>query len=105
MGWETGVIDRLTERIRKGAEGRPGFGKSILLDLGEDGAIRIDGTGEAIVVGDAREPEPETTVLLSAETLEGLIKGEVNAPMAVMTGKIKIRGDTGLALKLAGFLG
>ncbi|MEO1330172.1 MAG: SCP2 sterol-binding domain-containing protein [Pseudomonadota bacterium] len=98
------MIDRLTERIRAAAAGKPGFGKSIRLDLGETGAIRIDGTGEAVTVDNAPEPEADATVILSAETLEGLMKGAVSAPVAVMTGKIKLRGESALALKLASFL-
>ena len=98
------MLSELTDKIRRGAEGKDGFGKAILLDLGEEGAIRIDGTGELVAVSN-QGGEADTTIALSAETLQGLMKGEVNAPMAVMTGKIKIKGDAGLALKLAKFVG
>lgn len=99
------MLDRLTDRIRKSAAGKPGFGKAILLDLGEEGGIRIDGAGAVVAVDNDAEAAADTTVSMTAETLDKLMKGEINAPMAVMTGKIKIRGDSGLALKLAGFLG
>lgn len=102
---DAATLEGLTAKITRAAEGKPGFGKSIVLDLGAEGAIRIDGAGETIAVSNAAEPEPETTVALSAETLQGLMAGKVNAPMAVMTGKIKIRGETALAMKLASFLG
>lgn len=98
------MLAELTEKIRRSAEGKDGFGKAILLDLAEDGAIRIDGTGVQVAVTNDASPA-DTTIALSAETLQGLMKGQVNAPMAVMTGKIKIKGDAGLALKLAKFVG
>lgn len=98
------MLTDLTDKIRRSAEGKDGFGKAILLDLGEEGAIRIDGTGERVAVTN-EGGEADTTIAMTAETLQGLMTGQVNAPMAVMTGKIKIRGDAGLALKLAKFVG
>lgn len=98
------MIDALTEKIRSKSAGKPGFGKAIALDLGADGVIRIDGTGEAVAV--TNEPGvADTTVTLAAETLQKLMKGELNAPLAVMTGKIKVAGDASLALKLAKLTG
>ena len=97
------MLTELTDKIRRSAEGKDGFGKAILLDLGEEGAIRIDGAGETVAVNN-EAGAADTTISMSSETLDGLMKGEVNAPMAVMTGKIKIAGETALALKLAKFV-
>lgn len=98
------MLTELTETIRRSAGGKAGFGKAIELDLGESGAIRIDGTGEEVAVSN-QTGEADTVISMAPETLQGLMKGEVNAPIAVMTGKIKIRGDASLALMLAKFVG
>lgn len=50
------------------------------------------------------EKTPDCTIQISSENLMKLIKGELNAPMAVMTGKIKIKGDISLAMKLQSLL-
>jgi hypothetical protein len=40
------------------------------------------------------------TVEMSSETFEGLLAGTVNVPMAFVFRKIKVKGDTALAIKL-----
>jgi putative sterol carrier protein len=41
---------------------------------------------------------------MSGDTLERLKNGDLNAMMAVMSGKIKIKGDMSLAMKLQNLL-
>ena len=56
----------------------------------EDGAVTVtEGAGEA-----------DCTISASEETLVKIAKGEANATTAYMTGKLKIQGDMGAALKL-----
>jgi putative sterol carrier protein len=56
----------------------------------EDGAVSVtEGTSEA-----------DCTISASEETLVKIAKGEANATTAYMTGKLKIQGDMGAALKL-----
>ena len=46
------------------------------------------------------EGDADCTILTSAETFERIVAGEQNPTTAYMTGKIKIKGDMGAALKL-----
>jgi putative sterol carrier protein len=56
----------------------------------DDGKIDVsDGGGEA-----------DCTFSASEETFEKIIAGEQNATTAYMTGKLKIKGDMGAAMKL-----
>ena len=56
----------------------------------EDGAVTVtEGAGEA-----------DCTISASEDTLVKIAKGEANATTAYMTGKLKIQGDMGAALKL-----
>jgi putative sterol carrier protein len=56
----------------------------------EDGKVSVtEGAGEA-----------DCTIAASEETLVKIAKGEANATTAYMTGKLKISGDMGAALKL-----
>jgi putative sterol carrier protein len=55
-----------------------------------DGAIQVtEGTGDA-----------DTTFSASEESFEKIVAGEQNPTTAYMTGKLKIKGDMGAAMKL-----
>ena len=55
-----------------------------------DGAINVNEGG-----GDA-----DATIETSAETFDKIVAGEQNPTTAYMTGKLKIKGDMGAAMKL-----
>lgn len=69
----------------------------------DDHSIYIDGTGDTNVVSMEGE-DADCTISTSAETLLKLKNGELNPMMAVMGGKVKIKGDMGLAMKLQSLL-
>ena len=56
----------------------------------DDGKVKVtEGAGEA-----------DTTLSASEETFQKIANGEQNATAAYMTGKLKIKGDMGAAMKL-----
>ena len=84
---------------RADAEKTAGMNNSYLFDIEgagewlvkvEDGKVEVtDGGGEA-----------DTTITTSEETMMAVINGEQNPTTAYMTGKLKIKGDMGAAMKL-----
>lgn len=67
----------------------------------------IEGEGSVIVDGSgvrAGDDETSVTLIASAETFEGMMSGDVNPTMAFMSGKLKIDGSMGEAMKLASVL-
>lgn len=44
--------------------------------------------------------DPDCTIRMSDEHFEKMIRKQLNIPMAILTGKIKIQGERSLALKL-----
>jgi putative sterol carrier protein len=55
-----------------------------------DGGIQVaEGAGDA-----------DATIATSGETFEKIVAGEQNPTTAYMTGKLKIKGDMGAAMKL-----
>jgi putative sterol carrier protein len=67
----------------------------------------IDGAGQWVVaVDDGRVTvsegggEADTTIQTSEENFLAISRGELNPTTAYMTGKLKIRGDMGAAMKL-----
>ena len=67
----------------------------------------IDGAGQWVVtVADGTvsvtegSGEADTTIETSEETMMAVVRGEQNPTTAYMTGKLKIKGDMGAAMKL-----
>ncbi len=96
------TFQELNDGVTKAAQNAPNLGKSIKLQL-DEGVIFIDMTGDtAEVTNDDREAD--TTVTTSVDTLDQLRTGKLNPMMAMMSGKVKIQGDMGLAMKLQSLL-
>ena len=74
------------------------FGAKLKFVMGDD-IILIDGTGDSNVVSN-EDAESACTITMDADTFTQLKSGSLNPMMAVMSGKIKIKGDMGLAMKL-----
>ena len=70
---------------------------------GGDWVIRL--TDEVQEVKPGLDESAACTIKMSAEDFMGLIAGTLNPQMAFMTGKLQVKGDMGLALKLQNVLG
>lgn len=83
-----------------------GFGGTVLIDLGDDGAWLLDGTGDnpsaTVVDGDAAA---DCTIKAAPEILDKLLAGELNPMLAFTLGKIKVSGKMELIMKLQSILG
>lgn len=93
----------IKEVIEKQASNIDPLGATIKFVL-DDQPILIDGTGETNVVSD-EDKDADCTIITTAEIISKLKSGDLNPMMAVMSGKIKIKGDMGLAMKLQSLLG
>lgn len=92
-------LDSLTVAIRAKAALSPKLGYRVKFDLGEDGVIYWDGTQVPPAIGN-EAGEADTTMTLSLENLQKLVDGQLNATLAYMTGKLKVEGSMGVALKI-----
>ena len=97
------MVDTILEQLNKQAQNVAPVGAKIKFVIDEH-HIMIDGSGEANEVK-LEDGEADTTIICSAETLMALKAGDLNPMMAVMTGKVKIKGDMGLAMKLQSLIG
>ena len=57
-------------------------------------------TNETIEVKRGKHASPNITVTMKESDYLDMVNGKLNGQMAFMTGKLKIAGDMGLALKL-----
>ncbi len=60
----------------------------------------------AAKVGVSKGPSPDAkcTITVAGKDILDIVSGKLNAQMAFMSGKLKIKGDMGLALKLQNVL-
>jgi len=91
-------IEKIVDAITTQAANIEPVGAKIKFVL-DDNVILIDGSGEANVVSQ-EDAEADTTIITTQENFKKLKSGDLNPMMAVMTGKVKIKGDMGLAMKL-----
>ena len=95
-------ITTVIEQLNVQASNVEPLGATIKFQLDEN-SVFIDGTGEKNVIS-SEDKEADCTITMSVDTLLKLKSGDLNPMMAVMTGKIKIKGDMGMAMKLQSLL-
>ena len=76
-----------------------GMNNSFVFDIADVGAWTVT-VADGIVSVAEGENEADCTISASEETLIKIASGEANPTTAYMTGKLKIKGDMGAALKL-----
>lgn len=91
------------EQLQEQASKAPAIGAKIKFVL-DGNAVMVDGTGNTNEVK-AEDGEADCTITTTMETMQAVRDGDLNPMMAVMSGKIKISGDMGLAMKLQSLIG
>ena len=76
-----------------------GMNNSYVFDVESVGAWTVRVSDGAVTVAEGAE-DADCTISASEETLTRIVNGEQNPTTAYMTGKLKISGDMGAALKL-----
>lgn len=91
-------MSNLFDSIKEKAAGAATLGSTLKFKLDEE-VIFIDGTGENNEVSQ-EDKDAACTISTTKENFNKLVTGDLNPMMAVMSGKVKISGDMGLAMKI-----
>ena len=91
-------INEIRQDLNGKVKAIPPLGKKLKFLL-DDQTVLIDGTGASNVLSNVDE-EANTTITMSIETYLKLQRGEIKPMIATLTGKIKVKGDSGLAQEL-----
>jgi putative sterol carrier protein len=76
-----------------------GMTNSFLFDIDGAGKWKVDVDNGKVTVTEG-EGEADATISASQETFQKIASREQNATSAYMTGKLKVKGDMGAAMKL-----
>ena len=95
------MSDTVTEAVAVLNEKLAGadFSGTAKFDIEGEGAIMMDADGAR-----AADEEADVTLSADADTFRSILEGDTNPTSAFMTGKLKVDGDMGMAMKLAAVL-
>ena len=88
------AVEALNEKL--GGNGFDGIAK---FEIEDEGAIVIDEGGAR-----ASDDATDVTLSASANTFQDILAGNLDATSAFMTGRLKLDGDMGLAMRLGSVL-
>lgn len=97
------TFENIEKTIREKLSYAPQLRAKIKLDFGDDGLILIDGTQTPAVMSND-DDDADTTFLCSLSLFNEIIDGTQDPTMAFMTGKLKIQGSMGYAMKISTLL-
>lgn len=82
------------------------LGYKVRIDISDlDESVLLDATGSQLDIRPASpEDEADTALRLSAADLGKLMAGRLNPMLAFSTGRLRVEGSKGVALKLANLL-
>ena len=80
------------------------FAATVQFDLG-DGQHYLVFEGGNIAHEEGTAENPDATITMTADDFQDLTSGELNPMAAFMSGKIKVKGDMGIVMKLQNVLG
>jgi hypothetical protein len=95
-------LETILSKIQDKAATVPAIGKTLKISF-EESQLHIDGTGSANVVT-TEDKDADCSVKIAFDDFMSLLKGELNPMAAMMSGKLKIKGDMGVAMKLQSLL-
>ncbi|MGQ3670929.1 SCP2 sterol-binding domain-containing protein [Xanthobacter sp. TB0136] len=99
-------LSSLIEAMHERADALATLGYKVRFDLSDTGeSIFLDATSGDDVTLSEGAGEADAVLKLSTSTLDKLIAGRLGPMMAFSTGRLKVEGSRGVALKLASLLG
>jgi putative sterol carrier protein len=96
-------LEDITKNIQQKMAMAAGLQAKVKFDFGDDGLVFVDTTQNPPLVSHD-DGEADTVLACSIETFRKLMNGTQDPNIAFMTGKLKIKGNMGLAMKLNSIL-
>jgi putative sterol carrier protein len=99
------VFEQMPSRFKK--EAAVGFNAVYQFDLSGEGGGKwqVSINNDKCDIKEGAHPSPNTTFSMTAQDYLDMVAGKLNPQMAFMSGKLRISGDMGLALRFQGLFG
>ncbi len=96
-------LEQVTTGMRETVGEDCGLGASVKWDFGDGTFLMLDATQVPNVITN-EDGEADCTLKISMDDFIAMSQGELDGTSAFMSGKLKIEGDMGIAMKLQGAL-
>ena len=93
------IIDGLKEKVGEDC----GLGSVVKFDFGDEGSVILDASQVPNIVS-TEGADPDCTMVISVEDFMAMAEGSLDSVSAFMTGRLKVSGDMGIAMKLGALL-
>lgn len=90
----TAAVDALNQKL----DGKT-FDGSAKFAIEDEGSLIIDDQGVR-----AGDDETDVTLIASSDTFQAILSGDLDATSAFMSGKLRLDGDMGTAMRLGSYL-
>lgn len=97
-------LETVTATIKRKLSGLVTIRTKVLFDFADEGKIYVDSTQSPPLLSTHTVGPVDLTLRTTLATFEAILAGQKDPNIAYMTGKLKIEGPLGLAMKLNSFL-
>ena len=97
------TLQELTDQIRNKVTHADNINATVKLAT-DQGVVYIDATQSPATVSNDNKPA-DCELQVTVDNLVKMSNGDLNPMMAVMMGKLKIKGDMGIAMKMGQIMG
>ena len=97
------TLDEIEAKMRKRLPQFRAFNGAARFDFGKDGLLRLDATKTPATL-QREDGDAVCTIRMSLDNFDKMLEGGLNPTLAFATGKLKVQGSMGSALKLASLL-
>ena len=94
------IVDAAVTALNRRLEGA-GLDGAVRFVIEDEGAVLIDAGGAA---ADSGAGDADCTLTASAETFQDILAGDLDPTAAFMSGRLRVDGNMGLAMKLGTLL-
>ena len=96
------TLQEITAKMKEGAAKKSSFGNTVKFST-DQGVVHIDGNANPPAVSND-DKAADCTLKMAFSDFEDLIERRADGMSLFMTGKLKIEGDMGVAMKLQSIL-
>jgi len=96
-------LEAMTAAVKEKVGTESGLGATLKFAFEDDTVIFVDATKSPNEVSND-DNEADCTLRLAASDFQAMMDGDLDATMAYMSGKLKIEGNMGIAMKLSSVL-